>query len=262
MSSSDDFYIELYRRFVSHLETYDKLFWAFMSGYTTAILSLKAFQIPKDVLPLAMMISSFLGINLIIERGKWFFRNSVLVVRIEHLKLIDPKNVFPEDYTNPDNFNKVFDTIATIFACILLATALTNTITCETTFNIKVFIYSFGSSLIVALIGQFVGELITRYFQNRLDIKLRKAFVGVLLISGLFCILFCYLSSLLISKIWSLEVTPAPGCYTLSLFIVLTFLTFYNYCKAKKHIVMCVEHTKERIKEKKLRKNAKHLQHF
>jgi hypothetical protein len=86
---------ELYRRFVTHLETYDKLFWTFMSGYVTAMLSLKVFQIPNEILPLATIIGSFLGINLIIERGKWFFRNSALVVVIEHIKLVDPEVVFP-----------------------------------------------------------------------------------------------------------------------------------------------------------------------
>ena len=59
--SGDDFFIELYRRFVTHLETYDKLFWTFMSGYVTAMFSLKVFQIPDEVLPFATMIGSFLG---------------------------------------------------------------------------------------------------------------------------------------------------------------------------------------------------------
>jgi len=178
VSSSDDFYIELYRRFVSHLETYDKLFWVFMSGYTTAILSLKAFQIPKDVLPLAMMIGSFLGINLIIERGKWFFRNSVLVVRIEHIKFRQmkrcPNTVFPPKYTNPKEFDKIFDTIATIFACILLATALTSLVySFDSSYNQTAQVYNFsaiveGKSIKYTISGKIECNRVSAYLYSGL----------------------------------------------------------------------------------------------
>ncbi|MEO2117104.1 MAG: hypothetical protein ABGW92_01680 [Methanocaldococcus sp.] len=126
--------LKMYETFRSHIERAENSFWTYMLFYLQFLIGLNGVvgilcryldKLSVEIiafLALVNILLSFIEIIVIIERGKWFFRNMILTVNLEKNILKEEHIILiPKIYSKFDNFNKVIDTMGEIFIALFIA---------------------------------------------------------------------------------------------------------------------------------------------
>jgi hypothetical protein len=254
-----EFILRMYETFREHINRSEDTFWKFMSFYLGAIyggtgliaLLIKS-QTNSDlklfivIAPYIITILSFIGINMLIERGKWFFRNMLLTLNLELQVLgrAEYERFFPKEYCNPNKFRKIFDHLALIFSYIFLVNILVSIAFCFTngyidTLAILIGLFIFGALLLLGF-RVFCKDLIViikynnREKKDRDYIKIESIPCCLLsfLSGSVFIIALAFLTTLcVLSLIYWLRIPPI-----IILTFILSLLTLENYCSAREHI--------------------------
>jgi len=125
----DNMKLKMYETFINRIEKERELFWKYMSIYFTFMIGINGIigYINKTDIKMLLIILSFInlilsiiGIVIIIESNKWFFRNMMVVSNIENkiLGKDEHTTLIPNSYTELDTFNKVLDTNSLIFVSL------------------------------------------------------------------------------------------------------------------------------------------------
>jgi len=125
----DNMKLKMYETFINRIEKERELFWKYMSIYFTFMIGINGIigYINKTDIKILLIILSFInlilsiiGIVIIIESNKWFFRNMMVVSNIENkiLGKDEHTTLIPNSYTELDTFNKVLDTNSLIFVSL------------------------------------------------------------------------------------------------------------------------------------------------
>ena len=138
----DDMKLKIYETFRNRIEKAEENFWKYMifylglmAGVNGIIWKLLGDNQPWTYILLSIVniVLSTIGIVITIDYGKWFFRNMMLIANIEKRILgAEVVEYIPYSYTELENFNKIFDTVSSVFVSLFATIFI---------FSICIFIY-------------------------------------------------------------------------------------------------------------------------
>ncbi|AAB98982.1 TPA: hypothetical protein HA335_04230 [Methanocaldococcus jannaschii] len=245
----NDLKLKMYETFRSHIERAENSFWTYMLFYLQFLVGINGAvgilcrylsnnlqNFPTEIiiafLALVNILLSLIGIIVIIERGKWFFRNMILTVNLERYILKEEHiKIIPKRYSKFDNFNKVIDTTGRIFISIFIGIYMISVIALGYLANSCKTIILFGTGFFIIVVIIYFLDLLD-WIYRRIDSNEYRKVIGVVLFISFIPPLMNYF----IYDIINLICSYIPESFIVAMIVILIFVIIDVYYNAKKHI--------------------------